>query len=166
MTMALPDALMNAAGAVPADGLDAGVAAHYGDPIREQRLWVEGLAEPGPVAPGRADHHWSGPPFVAAQPHQPAAGRPAAAPFGGEPPLSPKGHIEANLHVIDDGETTWITTEPGAGPALLAWLEKMRFMLRVEATDRTRDYALLGEPIRAEGAAGAAHLARLRGRGQ
>lgn len=31
-------------GAVAAGGLDAGVAAHYGDPVREQRLLAEGLA--------------------------------------------------------------------------------------------------------------------------
>ena len=29
--------------------------------------------------------------------------------------LSPKGHVEHSLHLVDDGETTWITTEPGAG---------------------------------------------------
>ena len=35
--------------------------------------------------------------------------------------LSPKGHVEHSLHLVDDGETTWITTEPGAGqPARVA----------------------------------------------
>ena len=29
-------------GAVPADGVDAGVAAHYGDPFREQRTLLAG----------------------------------------------------------------------------------------------------------------------------
>ena len=36
--------LLSAPGAVGADGIDAGVAAHYGDPLREQRLLEEGLA--------------------------------------------------------------------------------------------------------------------------
>jgi tRNA-modifying protein YgfZ len=36
--------LLSAPGAVGAEGLDAGVAAHYGDPLREQRLLQEGLA--------------------------------------------------------------------------------------------------------------------------
>src|SRR5690349_11270927 len=31
-------------GAVEGEGPDAGVAAHYGDPVREQRLLAEGLA--------------------------------------------------------------------------------------------------------------------------
>ena len=42
-------------GAVPADGPDAGVAAHYGDPYAEQRA-LAGAAGPGrPLAP-RRDH--------------------------------------------------------------------------------------------------------------
>src|SRR5690349_19536357 len=36
--------LLAAPGAVAAEGVDAGVAAHYGDPLREQRLLTEGLA--------------------------------------------------------------------------------------------------------------------------
>src|SRR5919206_62807 len=55
--------------------------------------------------------------------------------------LSPKGHIEHALHVVDDGETTWLTAEPGTGEALLAWLRSMQFLLRVETTDRTADLA-------------------------
>ena len=35
--------LLQAPGAVPGEGLDAGVAAHYGDPMREQRILAEGL---------------------------------------------------------------------------------------------------------------------------
>ena len=38
-----PVSLLSAPGAVAAEGVDAGVAAHYGDPLREQRL-EEGLA--------------------------------------------------------------------------------------------------------------------------
>jgi folate-binding protein YgfZ len=64
--------------------------------------------------------------------------------------LSPHGHIEHDLHVVDDGETTWITVEPGTAPALVEWLNSMRFMLRVEVTDVTRSYAVLGETIGSE----------------
>ena len=35
--------LLQTSGAVPGDGPDTGVAAHYGDPLREQRLLTEGL---------------------------------------------------------------------------------------------------------------------------
>ncbi len=61
--------------------------------------------------------------------------------------LSPHGHIEHDLHLVDDGETAWITVEPGTAPALVEWLNSMRFMLRVEVTDVTESYAVLGEPI-------------------
>ena len=61
--------------------------------------------------------------------------------------LSPKGHVEHALHLVDDGETTWITVEPGTASALVAWLESMRFMLRVEVADVTGDWAVLGEPV-------------------
>ena len=64
--------------------------------------------------------------------------------------LSPKGHVEHALHVVDDGSTTWVTAEPGTGPALLAWLDSMRFMLRVELADVSEEYAVLGEPVAAE----------------
>ena len=53
--------------------------------------------------------------------------------------LSPKGHVEHALHLVDDGETTWITVEPGTASALVAWLDSMRFMLRVEVADVTAD---------------------------
>lgn len=46
--------------------------------------------------------------------------------------LSATGHIEHVLHGVDDGRTFWAWTEPGRGPALVAWLDSMRFMLRVE----------------------------------
>lgn len=41
---AVPSPLLSTPGAVVAEGPDAGVAAHYGDPMREQRLLTEGLS--------------------------------------------------------------------------------------------------------------------------
>jgi folate-binding protein YgfZ len=64
--------------------------------------------------------------------------------------LSPKGHIEHDLHLVDDGETAWVTTEPGTAAPLAAWLDSMRFMLRVEVADVTAEWAVLGEPSAAE----------------
>jgi folate-binding protein YgfZ len=68
--------------------------------------------------------------------------------------LSPKGHVEHALHIVDDGETTWITCEPGTNEALVTWLRSMQFMLRVEVTDRTSELAVVGEPTDREGAPG------------
>jgi folate-binding protein YgfZ len=68
--------------------------------------------------------------------------------------LSPHGHIEHALHVVDDGLITWLTVEPGTVSAVVAWLDKMRFMLRVEVRDVTAEWAVLGEPIARESAEG------------
>ena len=51
--------------------------------------------------------------------------------------LSPQGHIEHVLYGVDDGETFWAHTEPGAAGALVAWLDRMRFLMRVEVADRS-----------------------------
>ncbi len=61
--------------------------------------------------------------------------------------LSPKGRIEHDLHLVDDGEHLWVTVEPGTAPALTAWLNSMKFMLRVEIVDVSETYAVVGEPV-------------------
>jgi folate-binding protein YgfZ len=146
--------LLSAAGAVAADGLDAGVAAHYGDPLREQRLLSEGLAVVD--LSHRAVLTVSGPDrlsWLHSMTTQSLTGLPPRSSVESLV-LSPKGHVEHALHIVDDGSTTWITAEPGTGPALLAWLESMRFMLRVEVADVSEAYAVLGEPHAAESAPG------------
>lgn len=141
-------------GAVPGDGVDAGVAAHYGDPMREQRLLLEGLASVdlshrGVVTIDGPDrltwlHSMTTQHLSALAPRESAESL----------VLSPKGHIEHALHVVDDGSRCWLTVEPGTAPALVDWLTSMRFMLRVEPTDRTSEFAVIGEPTDAAGAAG------------
>jgi folate-binding protein YgfZ len=121
------------------------VAAHYGDPMREQRLLTEGLAvvdlsHRGVVTvtgPDRLSwlHSITTQQLTGLAPHASTESL----------VLSPKGHIEHVLHVVDDGETTWVTTEPGDAGPLTTWLESMRFMLRVEVTDRSADWAVIGE---------------------
>src|SRR5665647_2998790 len=68
--------------------------------------------------------------------------------------LSPYGHIEHAAGVVDDGERTWLLTEAASAPALAAWLDSMRFMMRVEVADVTAEWAALGEPVDAEGGEG------------
>ncbi|AXE37940.1 YgfZ/GcvT domain-containing protein [Acidipropionibacterium virtanenii] len=46
--------------------------------------------------------------------------------------LSPTGHVEHLLRGVDDGKTFWAWTDAGRGPALVGWLDSMRFMMRVE----------------------------------
>ncbi|WP_226346366.1 CAF17-like 4Fe-4S cluster assembly/insertion protein YgfZ [Agilicoccus flavus] len=146
--------LLRRPGAVAASGIDAGVAAHYGDPHREQRLLEEGLAvvdlsHRGVVTvtgPDRLSWLHS----LTTQHLTGLAPRTSVESLV----LSPKGHVEHDLHLVDDGETTWITVEPTTAPDLVAWLDKMRFMLRVEVADRSDAYAVVGEPTGAEGLPG------------
>lgn len=145
-----PSPLLSRPGAVPGEGLDAPVAVHYGDPHREQRLLDEGLAcvdlsHRGVVTVTGPDrltwlHSLTSQQLADLPPRHSAETL----------VLSPKGHIEHALHVVDDGETTWLGTEPGAAPAVAAWLDSMRFMLRVEVADRTAEFATIGEPVGTE----------------
>ena len=57
--------------------------------------------------------------------------------------LSPHGHVEHHLVLHDDGTRTWIDVEPGTAKDLLAFLDSMRFLLRVEPVDVTDDFAVV-----------------------
>jgi len=58
--------------------------------------------------------------------------------------LNPNGRIEYAARVLDDGETTWLLMDAGTGAGFAAFLERMRFMLRVEVADRSADFATIG----------------------
>lgn len=46
--------------------------------------------------------------------------------------LDPTGRIEHAMRVVDDGVTTWLLVDGAQSDPLAAWLDRMRFMLRVE----------------------------------
>lgn len=147
--------LLGRSGAVAATaGPDAGVAWHYGDPTAEQRALERGagvvdLSHLGVVTVAGPDRlGWL---------HNITSQHIAMLPARASTEtlvLSPHGHVEFAAGVVDDGERTWLLTEGAAAPALAAWLDSMRFMLRVEVADVTADWAALGEPVAAEGAEG------------
>ncbi|RIV37214.1 CAF17-like 4Fe-4S cluster assembly/insertion protein YgfZ [Micromonospora radicis] len=120
-----------------------GVAAHYGDPMREQRLLDTevGLVDRshrGVVAvPGAERISWL---HTLTTQHLSGLG-----PWQGSEllVLSPNGHVEQHAMVTEDGDTTWLDTEPGATEGLLGYLEKMRFFSQVEPRDATADWAVL-----------------------
>lgn len=58
--------------------------------------------------------------------------------------LDPHGHIEQVIHFIDDGETSWLVVEDSSRDALLAWLNKMIFRMKVVVADRSADLAVIG----------------------
>ncbi|MDI1290735.1 MAG: folate-binding protein, partial [bacterium] len=62
--------------------------------------------------------------------------------------LSPHGHVEHELHLVDDGASTWIIVEPGTAETLTAYLDSMRFMLRVEIANVSDEYGVVWEQSR------------------
>ena len=58
--------------------------------------------------------------------------------------LDPSGRLEHAIRVVDDGETTWLLVDGSQGATLAAWLDRMRFTLRVTVADRTPDFATIG----------------------
>ena len=58
--------------------------------------------------------------------------------------LDPQGHIEQVVKVIDDGETSWLIVDKSQTENLLAWLTKMVFRMKVEITDRSKEFASVG----------------------
>ncbi len=136
-------------GAVPAPpgDPDEGVPWHYGDPHREQRLLEAGeaivdISNRGVVTVGGPDRlSW-----LHSLTTQHLEG---LAPHGSSLALilSPHGHVEQELHLVDDGRQTWIIVPPGMAASLIAHLRSMQFMLRVEVRDVSDDFAVVWEPV-------------------
>jgi tRNA-modifying protein YgfZ len=56
--------------------------------------------------------------------------------------LDPTGRVEFVIRVVDDGETAWLLVDDAEPVA--AWLNRMRFMLRVEVADVSAEYSTIG----------------------
>jgi hypothetical protein len=122
---------------------DTGAVAHYGDPAREQRTLdtAAGLVDRSHrgiiMIPGEDRLGWL---HSLTTQHltdlRPGEGSELLV-------LSPRGHVEHHAVLTDDGAATWLDTEPGQAPALLDFLNRMRFLMRVEPADVTADWALL-----------------------
>ena len=133
------------------DDPDQAVPAHLGDPGREQAALAEGravcaLARDVVTVTGPDRLSWlttlSSQVLTSLEPGD-----------GGAETLllDAQGHITHALAVLDDGRTLWLVTEAGSGEDLAAFLDSMRFMLRVEVTERPDVMALgaLGEGLEA-----------------
>lgn len=120
---------------------DAGIAAHYGDPYREQRGFAAALVDLShrPVIAVKGPDRLSWLHSLTSQ-HLSELGvdRQTEALV-----LSPQGHVEHHLQLVDDGTTLLAHLEPGTAPDLLQFLDKMRFMLRVEVADVTAEWAVV-----------------------
>ena len=52
--------------------------------------------------------------------------------------MDANGRIKHHLSVVDDGTALWAHVEPGTAEELVAFLQSMRFMLRVEVDGSER----------------------------
>ncbi|MEV3860623.1 folate-binding protein [Streptomyces sp. NPDC050095] len=138
--------LLTLPGAVPGEGVDEGVAAHYGDLFREQRSLADGagvvdLSHRG-VLTVTGDDRLSWLHLLLTQHVEQLPPNQATEALV----LSANGHIEHALYLVDDGTTTWVHVEPGTREALAAYLESMKFFYRVEVADRTDEFAVVHLP--------------------
>ena len=129
--------MLDLAGAVEAEWPDEGVAAHYGDPMREQRVMSE-----RPALVDRSNRgvvKVTGPDRLSWLHSLTSQHLERLSPGSTQQALvlSPQGHLEHHLTLTDDGTATWIHVEPHTAAALVEYLNSMRFMLRVEVEDLT-----------------------------
>jgi tRNA-modifying protein YgfZ len=130
-------------GAVEAEGVDAGVAAHYGDPYREQKALLEGegfvdLSHRDVVRLSGPDrlgwlHNLTTQDVERLEPQRRVTTL----------ILSPHGHIEHAMRGYDDGDAFWAQVEPGEATSLVAWLDSMRFLMQVEVADVSDQWAVV-----------------------
>jgi folate-binding protein YgfZ len=138
--------LLSLPGAVAAGGIDAAVAAHYGSLYGEQTVLEAGdgfvdLSHHDVLriaGPDRLQwlHDLSTQYFLDLSPR--AWTRALV--------LSPQGHVEHEFAGVDDGNAFVAATEPGRGVALIEFLDRMRFLSRVEVADVTAEHALVWRP--------------------
>ena len=128
------------AGAVIEDG----ILVHLGNPMAEQRALAAGTAvavlEDRTVLAVSGEDRLS---WLDSLTSQALTGRAA-----GESTellvLDPQGHVEHSAAVVDDGERTWLIADRSRAQALLTWLQRMRFRLRVDPQDLSESFTVIG----------------------
>jgi len=125
------------------EGIDAGVAWHFGDPLREQRLLSSsaGVVDRSNrgvlIVPGEDRLSWL---------HSICSQHVSGLADGDSTEalvLSPHGHVEQHWQVTELGGQLWLDVEPGMAADALGYLEKMKFLKRVEPQDVTADWAVV-----------------------
>lgn len=131
---------------VATDGPDAGAVWHYGNPLGEQRALEGGRAlaelERGVLTIAGPDRlSWlnsiSSQRLLGLQ-----AGDSSETLL-----LDPSGRIEHAVRLVEDGERLWLVVERAEAAGLLAFLNAMRFMLRVEIDEVTDAYAVVASTV-------------------
>ena len=128
------------------DGPDKGAIWHFGEPVKEQRAieagtaWAD-LSHLSVIAVDGEDRLKWLHDLTTQYLTDLEAGiwKPAMI-------LDPQGHVEYQFNVVDDGTTTFLTLDASYAQALVAYLSKMRFMLKVDVRDATSEFAVLRAP--------------------
>lgn len=126
-------------------GVSGATADHYGEPVAEQRMLATGRA-----IVDLSDHGVitvTGPDRLTWLDSLTSQALVALAPGDSAETLllDPRGRLEHSIHVLDDGVTAWLLVEGAQAAPLAAWLDRMRFMLRVEVADVSTEWATIGQ---------------------
>jgi folate-binding protein YgfZ len=128
---------------ISAPGVDSAIPWHFGDPLREQRLLGQaaGVVDRSnrDVVQVSGEERLSWLHTICSQHLTDLTDGDATEALV----LSPHGHVEQHWQLVELGGVVWIDTEPGAAPIVLDYLQKMRFLKRVEPADVTADWAVL-----------------------
>ena len=128
------------------DGPDKGAIWHFGEPNKEQRALLEGtawadLSHLAVVAVTGEDRlKWL---HDLTTQHLLDFG---VGSWTSALILDPQGHVEYQFSLVDDGVTTFIVLDPHFAQGLIEYLKKMRFMLKVDVSDASSEYAVLRAP--------------------
>ncbi len=136
------------------EGLDKGAIWHFGEVAKEQRALAEGkawadLAHRAVIAIAGEDRLMWLHSLTTQHLEKLAPGEWKEALI-----LDPQGHVEQQLFLVDDGATTFIHLDTEKAPALLDYLNKMKFMLRVDVKDVSNEYAILRAPGKTDAVGG------------
>lgn len=128
------------------DGLDKGAIWHFGEVAKEQRALAEGkawadLSHRAVIAISGADRLTWLHSLTTQHLEKLAPGEWREALI-----LDPQGHVEQQLFLVDDGITTFLHLDRAKVESLVSYLEKMKFMLRVDVKDVSDEYAILRAP--------------------
>jgi folate-binding protein YgfZ len=128
------------------DGPDKGAIWHFGEPVKEQRAieagtaWAD-LSHLSVIAVSGEDRlkwlHDLTTQFLTDL--EVGIWKPAMI-------LDPQGHVEYQFNLVDDGTTTFLALDASYAEALVTYLTKMKFMLKVDVRDATSEFAVLRAP--------------------
>ena len=128
------------------EGLDKGAIWHFGEVAKEQRALAEGkawadLSHRSVIAISGEDRLMWLHSLTTQHLEKLEAGVWKEALI-----LDPQGHVEQQFFLVDDGATTFLHLDREKAPALVDYLLKMKFMLRVDVKDLSDEYAILKAP--------------------